>query len=522
MMRLKSLVLVFTLIVCSSIFGKMTLQEKVHLLFEVSPDSTAELKVINELEIYIQYLHQYDKLNPKNKVKKVFANLKKTYLSRYKSQVYFPEIFSLNYFNCVTGTALTSIVFDELAIPHKMVKIPNHVYLVAYPNSEKIGVESTSQKEGIYDWNEYNKISAINYLINIDKVSVMEVREAGIEATIERYFYVESELNFKNLAGLHFFNKALYYDNMQDKESALTYAQKSNTYDKSDQSDYLMGSILVELIDKTDHQNIDLIHYITLYYNITKTERSKDLLSEAFKYAISEAFFSRDDQNFIDASKRLIKKNLASEHDQNKFIGDLELLRTYWLADQGRYEKAFEVAISGFKISPQNKRYEKLIAQLVIQTLVDNYTENDNMDSILTNYVNHYPFLSESFHFKKYSALFKIYNASEAYFYDEIELGEQYLSKALIILENKEIAKNKDVEIALADAYGSIASYYFREKSQPQAIEWIEKALALDPNSESLKLKKKYIHENMEWHNQDERPPSYESIFMNTEDLESN
>jgi hypothetical protein len=65
------------------------------------------------------------------------------YLKYYKLDSFFPDIFSTKTYNCVNGTALFAIIFDEINIPYHILEVPNHVYLIAYPSTLKIGVEST-------------------------------------------------------------------------------------------------------------------------------------------------------------------------------------------------------------------------------------------------------------------------------------------------------------------------------------------------------------------------------------------
>ncbi|MBK6525976.1 MAG: hypothetical protein IPG07_10770 [Crocinitomicaceae bacterium] len=134
---------------------------------------------------------------------------------------FFPELNSDNHFNCVTGTALFAIIFDQLNIPYSIVEVPQHVYLVAYPESYKIGIESTSEKNGVYVWTEHTKLEAVSYLVNIGKVSQQEVKLKGIDVIITEYFYTNEELDFDGIVGLQLINRSLYLSDRKKHKEAL-------------------------------------------------------------------------------------------------------------------------------------------------------------------------------------------------------------------------------------------------------------------------------------------------------------
>ena len=380
----------------------LSLEEKINLLYEVNPNEQLEERAVKIVQEYCHYLKKFDRLAPKSRVKKVFSDIKKKHLYSYRLDTFFPDLFGRKTYNCVTGTALIAIIFDELSIPYSIVKVPNHVYLVAYPKTLKIGVESTNRKYGIYQWNDYSKRLAVNYLLTIEKVTEEDIRQNGVDLIIERYFYVESDLTFKNLIGIHFFNRALHFNKNNSNERALKYAHLANTYDKNDQSYFLKAGILTDLISETEHDDITNINYLTQYYNIENKPTRKDQIKSLFEYGIYSAFHKRDDIAFIDQSVELVNANIKDEASRNLFLSYIELERTEWLIDQAKYSKAHKSVIKGYQLDSTNKRFEKLIPFLIVNKLYDIEPDILEIDSIVEAKENEFPFLKNSYRFSKF------------------------------------------------------------------------------------------------------------------------
>ncbi len=88
------------------------------------------------------------------KVKYVYDYVHKQFLKVYKLQNSFADIFSKGEYNCVSASALYAIIFTKLDIPFNIIEAPHHVYLVAYPQTFKILIETTSPEKGYYQFND--------------------------------------------------------------------------------------------------------------------------------------------------------------------------------------------------------------------------------------------------------------------------------------------------------------------------------------------------------------------------------
>jgi hypothetical protein len=111
-----------------------------------------------------------EKKKPDKKIKFVYDQVHNPLLKKYELENKFHDIFTSGNYNCVSATALYSLVFDKLDIPYEIKEEPTHVYLLGYPNSQNILVETTSPLHGYLTFNQDFKT---NYITSLQKQKVI-------------------------------------------------------------------------------------------------------------------------------------------------------------------------------------------------------------------------------------------------------------------------------------------------------------------------------------------------------------
>ena len=104
-------------------------------------------------------------------------------------------------YDCLTATAVYSILLTELSIPHAVVETNYHIYILVYPDSEgEILLETTDPANGFI-----TAASKIEYLKSAYKQAndEQEIGQADININIER------RLQDKELIGLLFYNQSV-------------------------------------------------------------------------------------------------------------------------------------------------------------------------------------------------------------------------------------------------------------------------------------------------------------------------
>jgi hypothetical protein len=92
----------------------------------------------------------------------------------YKLSNNFSEIFETGYYNCVSGSALFALILSKLEIPYQIIEAPTHVFLIAYPNTEKIVLESTIPDEGSH---QFSKRIIERYIADLYKSKLISKEE---------------------------------------------------------------------------------------------------------------------------------------------------------------------------------------------------------------------------------------------------------------------------------------------------------------------------------------------------------
>lgn len=92
---------------------------------------------------------QIDRKKEKKQVKRIYEETHTSLMVRYEKEALFPDLFKNGNFNCVTGSIVYSLIFQECNIPYYIQKGMNHVNLVAYLETSTILVESTDSEKGL-------------------------------------------------------------------------------------------------------------------------------------------------------------------------------------------------------------------------------------------------------------------------------------------------------------------------------------------------------------------------------------
>src|SRR5687768_9864989 len=118
-------------------------------LFMASGSLLKETSVEDAKNRFFEHLAKInsEKLNVRKnekKIKVIYDDLHSAFLAKYEMKNRFEEIFYNGYYNCVSASALYAIAFQHLNIPFSVKEKPTHVYLIAYPETERVMVETTT------------------------------------------------------------------------------------------------------------------------------------------------------------------------------------------------------------------------------------------------------------------------------------------------------------------------------------------------------------------------------------------
>ena len=125
-------------------------------------------------------LSELDKMKEKKKVKYIYDDVHKVFFKKYEEKVIFQDIFTKGYYNCATASSLFACIFDLLRIPYNGKETPSHVFLVAYPASSNILVETTTPGTGSVSFSDKTISDYINYLVRSKIITAEDTRNQSV------------------------------------------------------------------------------------------------------------------------------------------------------------------------------------------------------------------------------------------------------------------------------------------------------------------------------------------------------
>jgi hypothetical protein len=159
-------------------------------------------------------------------LKNLFYDIHHRFLKEYRQYVSVNDLICEGTYDCVTASALFSIIFESLNVNYIIQKTDYHIYLVLYLNDKNIFIETTDPRNGyITDSTKINKI-----LTSI----VTDAKQTDESDYYKFKSSVNHTVNIVQLAGIHFYNLAIKSFNMRKFKDALELINKALNYYHSD------------------------------------------------------------------------------------------------------------------------------------------------------------------------------------------------------------------------------------------------------------------------------------------------
>lgn len=466
--------------------------EVLPLLVAITPKSS-ETMVRNaqtQIKIFVDKLDA-KKLNVSKKgkqIKYVFKEVHNHFLRKYLERALFSDIFIAGTYNCVTASALYALVFDELNIPYEVIELPTHVYLIAYPESEKIKVETTDPMSGYIVHDDRFKREYVQFMKKNKIISDYEFRHKSHDELFNEYFYNIKSVNVKALSSYQYFNEGLWLLMKENKQAALQYFKKSYQIEPHYKTKYLCVALLEEELSSSQlHSDSDIETMIDLY-KILPEMYNQERLGNDIQYIAQERMIERGDFNGFDRAYKIYVNNIEDSLLLNEVDFWYHFKRGEGFHMKGKVDKAFQEYCKAYAIRDGNIRLQNNLNSLVPARVLNDvgYAESSiklrlsELDYLTSNY----------------SFLLKNDDFVANYLLLKCNLGNSYVSSMQITntiellnsiekgykLENFETAK-----IAYSKLYGSLGFYYeFKNRNKTKAIKYYSRAFELDPSNRQL------------------------------------
>ncbi len=481
-----------------NVFNNLKDTDAVDLLLaiteEMNPEKAKEIKLtISNFKSELNKRNFQSKKEEK-KLKLLFDLTHKSFFEKYEEVSNFNRIFEVKEYNCVSATALYTLILNEYKIPFNIKEAPSHVYSIAYPDSKGIVLESTAPKNGYYSPSTNDIQKAVSSLIELKYITQNEVDVKGVRKVYNDFFYNEENIDFQKLAGLQYYNESLKYFRGENYKQALNSAYKACILYPSDKTKYLKFVLLANVLSKTEFEAYDDIRLLTEYANLSKGDNGE--IVNSYNLIINNRLFAESNMQYTDSAYNYLNQNLADPQLSNT-ISEIHFFsygKFYFQISD--FNKSLEFASKAFNINDKNVNTQALITQSIIQKLAMS-TGSISSVTKMDEYEAKFPFLKDN---NLYQSLYFFNYASVAYNYlraDDLTNGLRYLMLMESIKEKfgDELRINEN---QYGMVYAEAGALYYREKQYKEAKKIIKKGLEIMPDHPELKIRLEIVMEELE------------------------
>jgi tetratricopeptide (TPR) repeat protein len=454
----------------------------------------AEMKLfeqkINETIREIESSGALKKKNDK-KVKQIYNMVHDRFLIKYQLENRFYEIIKTGDYNCVTATALYAIIFEKLSIPYTIKEEPTHVYLVAYPNTENILVETTTPFSGLLAFDASFKANYVNTLRNQKIIGGTESL-GSVDELFNKYYFGKENITLSQLVGIHYMNDGLFKRDHDDLAGAYEQLKKAYLYYPNTRSQYLLMVFTAAQLENSD---LDPLKRAALIGQISRF-KSGGITTEMVKgefHLISQTVLSKNNDKemyrkcYEETLKYITDPEVANEIS---YIYNYESGRVFY--NQGNYTRAKPFFSNALSLQPNNVDLGGVFVGCLAQTFRNERNNSAIVDS-LEFYKRKFKSLEQNNNFNSIMALAYIIECGNSYQKGNATKGEKYR-----LLFEGMYDSAMDITILsphdVGNAYSNASVYYFKKGQRDKAKQLLDKGLKIVPDNYELKTRKQMIN----------------------------
>lgn len=457
------------------------------LILLAEADEPTANRYVAQVDAFVSQLQwsTEDNARPNRKLKQLFKKTHASFLKRYDEQASVARMFIDGSYQCVSASILYAYILECLAIPFEIKETPTHVYVIAFPESFNIMIETTDPN-GVFIPNPRAQAEYVNGLVKSKYLEQSYVNRVGVEKAFNEFFYGKTNIRFKELVGLAYYNVAISQVENDEFKAAYSPVYKANRLYPAKKHEYLQLSILGEIVNELRFEEAADWEAAVKLVNRSKREDAKSLLKYKFYEALDRNLWKSRQQDKADSAFAYISGSLEDEVFLNE------------LTDHYLQEAARSLYVGG-KVDEAVPFLERAIARNSEATLVwvmmKDYLFKHKMKtdgceenlSVLDEWVARYPYLADDQDIRStylYNYISMLFNALKQEEFDKPL--PRYFDLMLKELNAYDKHKNKSDEHIRLVIEG-MAFYYLAKNERSKAKGVLEEGMNLYPENKRLK-----------------------------------
>jgi hypothetical protein len=424
---------------------------------------------------------------PKTQIRFIFNAIHEKYLKLYRENTLFSEIFTHGHFNCLTASLLYAFAFEYFDIPYSVNLIPNHVYVLAYPNQSSIIVETTNPLKGARIFvDSREKARAVQQLVDMKIITQNEILEKGIDRIFNETYLSQETPDLKQLIGSLYHNIAIEEGEKLNIHASYENFKKSSYLFPKRLTNMMILNYAAVIIAQNDYVNKNSYRVLTemekfLIYNLP----AKSLVDQGVSF-MNQSISNRDYQ-LMDSAYNWLYDGFTDEFIKNEIKFAYNYNKAILLSSDFKIDEAIHHAGTAFDVKPENSNINNLLLELMLSSISSSKTILDNYNQVL-RFSAQFEKINQNKRFIFYHQMVILDMMNQEFINGNFSQGEKYRNE----FENNfapESIEFPDASRYIEEIYSRASLYYFRVNRRNQARDVLTSGMKYLPNSYELQSK---------------------------------
>ncbi|HEY9001075.1 MAG TPA: hypothetical protein VIM89_06970 [Mucilaginibacter sp.] len=431
---------------------------------------------------------------PERRLKQLFQMVHATFLKRYEEKASFDQLFTTGEYQCAGASILYAYILDKFQVPYEIKELPTHVYVVAYPGSYNILLETTDPEKGYFVPDAKSKENYINALIKTKYLDPDYVKKVGTDKAFDEFFYSKTNISLKEAVGVLYYNDAI--EEMDDTKYSDAYSNiaKAQVLYPAKKNEFLQNAIMEELVKNFKFE--DIKDWEGLVYSVNSSnsdEDKKKYVEFQFDNLIQKKLWKAGQKNKVDEVHNYLEKNLKDSTLKNDIEDEYLIENARYAYTSNNYTDAqtyLEKAIARNPTDPQPK-------SLLTDMIGPKFAGQPSSETVksLDQYIARFPFLGNDPRIRSICLYSYSYLTYYYFSINDGQQGDKYLKTMCNELDTHSNYQNKNEE-QIALAFGRASEFYYRKYGKSKSIEILNTGLKYAPANELLLRKIKVLKES--------------------------
>jgi hypothetical protein len=213
---LKRVVFILISVICTAAQA----QQDLSVLLQTTEGTISKDAAIHKIAGIVEPLQQR-RLNDRDLLHKTFKRVNAVFLRKYEAYANFDELFTSGKYDCLTATALYSLVLDRLHFSYEIIETNYHIFLLVQTSKGDVLIETTDRFGGFVTGTSAIETRSDYYRANT------HIANPG-QPYLQYSFKLYQRISPANLNGLLYFNQAVKAFNQHMLLESSVYLEKAN------------------------------------------------------------------------------------------------------------------------------------------------------------------------------------------------------------------------------------------------------------------------------------------------------